>query len=255
MVSPNWSILQPVDVGERFQQGLQLGQRNALLQEERAYQQEGRQRERTMRNALTGAIDPATGNIDYGVARRAFIGAGDVQGAIGVDTARRSQEAAARAQLVDRVVRGARIVRRINPTDDASWQQVLAAAQRAGTDITDVPRTFDPAYRDQLLAAADANTDPSEGFTLGEGDVRVDQSGRVVARGAPQRPRYIPVPPGGRLELDPSYQGPTTGPAQGEVTATNPQTGERIRMNPQTQQWEPIAQGGAEQPSPRTFPQ
>lgn len=82
-----------------------------------------------------------------------------------------------------------------------------------------------------------------EGFTLGEGQVRYGPNGEVIASGPAQRPRYYPVQPGGRLELDPSYQGPTTdAPPPQRRTATNPQTGERIEVeyNPQTGQWQRV---------------
>lgn len=49
-----------------------------------------------------------------------------------------------------------------------------------------------------------------EGFTLGEGQVRYDAQGNRIAAGPPERPRYFPVQAGGRLELDPSYQGPVS---------------------------------------------
>lgn len=84
-----------------------------------------------------------------------------------------------------------------------------------------------------------------EGFTLSEGQIRFDANGQPIARGAPQRPRYYSVPPGGRLEMDPAAQ-----PAPQE--AVNPQTGERLRLNPQTNQWEPV-QGGPTPPASGTF--
>jgi len=147
---------------------------------------------------------------------------------------------------------GARIVRQINPQDEASWQRARALAQQAGVDLTDVPATFDPAYRDQLLAAGHALEDQQAPYTLGEGDVRYDANNQVIGRGGPPRPRYIPVPPGGRLVLDPSSTPPERAQQQPQ-TATNPQTGERVQLNPQTGQWEPV-QGGAGPQAPRPFP-
>lgn len=103
------------------------------------------------------------------------------------------------------------------PMDEQGWQMVRSAAQNAGVDLTEVPEHFDANYYQQLQAAArQIESARREPYTLGEGDVRYDGGNNVIGRGGPRQPRYYPVPPGGRLELDPSYQGPTTdAPAQG----------------------------------------
>lgn len=242
MTQIDWNLLQPVDVGGRFQQGYQ----NALLQREHqqelAVQQEERQRASQLRNALSGSLNPQTGAIDYDAARRAYIGAGDIQGAIGVDTARQAQTQRQRGVHDDNIIRGSRVVQQMNPTDDASWQRTLAAAHDAGVDITDVPQHFDPNYVQQLHAAARALADPSQGYTLGEGDVRYDVNGNVVGRGSPPRPRYYSVPQGGSLQSPELLQGagsspPATPPAVGAVEG-----GYRFRGgNPaDPASWEPL---------------
>jgi hypothetical protein len=254
----DWGIMRPVDIGARFQEGYDRQQQNALRQREVAFRDEERERSTELRNALTGAINPQTGAIDYGVARRAYIGAGDLQGAIGVDTASAAAASRQRELAQQNIVRGARIVRQMNPTDDASWQRTLAAARQAGVDLTDVPTTFDPNYMQMLLAAAAAASEPSEGFTLDEGAVRYDQNGNVVARGNQPRPRYFPVPAGGRLELDPSYSGPVAeaAPASSAPAVGAVEEGYRFRggdpANPAS--WEPV-QGGPPRQGAATFPQ
>jgi hypothetical protein len=146
MTDIQWNLLQPVDVGGRVQQGYQ----NALMQREHqqelAVQQEERQRATGLRNALSGSLNPQTGAIDFDAARRAYIGAGDFQGANRDDTARRTQATQQRTLHDENIVRGSRVVQQMNPTDDASWQHTLVAARDAGVDITDVPTHFDPHY-------------------------------------------------------------------------------------------------------------
>lgn len=51
---------------------------------------------------------------------------------------------------------GAAIVRQIKPTDDATWQQALATAHRAGADISGAPQHFDQQYVSNLVTIADA---------------------------------------------------------------------------------------------------
>lgn len=53
MTQIDWNILRPVDVGERFQQGYQGAQRNALMQREQAYQNENRAAQTEQRRMAT----------------------------------------------------------------------------------------------------------------------------------------------------------------------------------------------------------
>ncbi len=73
-------------------------------------------------------------------------------------TAQRQQEFTAEQQKIARenIIRGAQIVRQIQPKDQASWTQARATAQRLGIDVTQVPQEFDPQYVQGLIAAADA---------------------------------------------------------------------------------------------------
>jgi hypothetical protein len=60
----------------------------------------------------------------------------------------------------DSAVKGGKLIRQMQPKDDASWQQVLAAYAQMGGDISQVPQHFDPNYAQQLVAIADA-ADPA----------------------------------------------------------------------------------------------
>lgn len=267
-----WHLGAPRDIAADFRQGQEQAQRNALLQAQQAVQREERDRSMQLRNALAGSINKETGAIDYGAARSAYIGAGDLSGAMGVDTARHAQTQRTREVLRDNITQGARLARQIEqqtgrPVDAASWPMLRAAAQQAGIDLTGVPEHFDANYLTQLLSAADALADPSAGYTLGEGDVRIGANNQVVARGAPQRPRYYSVPPGGMLQAEPGSGGvqsaPVTPPAVGAVEngyryrggdPASPQSWEPVGGQPTSNvapDW-PVAGGAAS--VPRTFP-
>lgn len=56
----------------------------------------------------------------------------------------------------EKVLMGAKIVRQVNPKDDAGWQQVRAMAQQVGINLADVPPNYDPQYVQGLIAVADA---------------------------------------------------------------------------------------------------
>jgi hypothetical protein len=253
----NWGLLQGApNIGESFQSGLQMAQRNALAGQELGMRQQAIERENALRQGLQAAYDPATGSVDPQRMRAAYAGAGDIPGAMAFDAQRAQQQQQISEAEREQIVTGARIIRQINPRDETGWQQVIAAARQAGVDTANVPPTFDPQYVQSVLAAAQA-IDPEGGeqFTLGENDIRYDSTGRVIARGSPGRPRYYPVPQGGRLELDPSYQGPVSGatppaaPAPGTV-----EDGYRFRGGDpgDPANWEPV-QGGAGSGAPAPF--
>jgi hypothetical protein len=79
----------------------------------------------------------------------------------------------------EKIVMGAKIVRQIQPKDQAGWQQVLATASQLGIDLADVPTTWDQQtaqYAQGLVSIADA-LEPQK----------------------PQSDRFIPLQPGGSL--------------------------------------------------------
>lgn len=55
----------------------------------------------------------------------------------------------------ENIIKGAQLIRQLNPQDDASWQQALSMAQQAGIDIREVPQHYDPQYAQGLVKLAD----------------------------------------------------------------------------------------------------
>lgn len=151
--------------------------------------------------------------------------------------------ASASAQEREELKLAGRLLR--NVKDEAGYQQALAAGQRLGVDLTDVPPTFDPGWVQGALAAADALEAPQavEEYTLGRGEVRY-RGGQEIARGAAPPDQVVAVAPGGRAEvISPQWPG-SSAPQAAPTIAVNPQTGEQVMFNPQTGQWEPYAGGG-----------
>jgi hypothetical protein len=218
----NWGLLQGESIPNALNTGIALGQRNALLRrdldlEQRALDQRQLEAKQTQGRQQRQELDQQTQRL---------------------------------------IVTGARIIQQVNPTDEAGWQRVRAAAQQLGLPLDQVPPNFDPNYVQQVLTAAQAIAEHTgEQFTLGENDIRFDASGREIARGSPGRPRYYPVPQGGRLELDPSYQGPVSGgaPPAGPAPGTV-EDGYRFRGGDpgDPANWEPV-QGGAGSGAPAPF--
>jgi hypothetical protein len=60
------------------------------------------------------------------------------------------------AQHQDSILKGAEIIRQINPKDQRGWDQARALAAQAGIDISQVPPTFNPEYAQGLMSLADA---------------------------------------------------------------------------------------------------
>lgn len=56
----------------------------------------------------------------------------------------------------ENIVRGAQIIRQVQPQDQAGWDRARALAQQAGVDVSQVPPQFDPQYVQGISALADA---------------------------------------------------------------------------------------------------
>lgn len=133
----NWNILQPVDIGGAFNQAFQQGQ--AL------------QRQRATDNALMKyAQNP---NDPGSVSELAKY---DPRLAIQVRGQMQQQRAKQQEAQSDQILMGAKIIRQVQPKDQAGWQQALGLARQFGVDISQVPEQYDPAYVQQIVAAADA---------------------------------------------------------------------------------------------------
>ena len=130
-------LINPADVGagitQQFYQGMQ------------------KRREMETQNALSQyALNPDDPKAMEGLARY------NPQMAIQL-RAQRQQEAMRGLEAHrEKIVMGAKIVRQINPKDDADWQRVLQMAQQVGIDLADVPKQFDPQYVQGLIGVAEA---------------------------------------------------------------------------------------------------
>lgn len=142
----DWRLGVPtVDVGAQFQQGLEHGReqrrQNALLEAQR-----GLFANPDDPNALAayGQVDPAAA-MQYRTQRADQV---------------RTEQQRVTDQHREQIRLGARIVRQINPTDQAGWDRARAAAQSLGVPLDEVPAQFDPNYVQQLLAAGQALDTP-----------------------------------------------------------------------------------------------
>lgn len=209
----DWRLLgPPVDVAGAFQGGFARGSALRQMREERE-RQEGFQR------SALAAFDPQTGQIDPVRMRSAFAQAGDIEGAMRFEESQREQAAAQRTAQRQQMMDVARLLD--EATDQASYDRGRAIAQRMGLDMSDIPEAYDPAWVDQQRQIMrDFIERPQEMTSF----MREAQAAGIVPgseefRNAFNRrynaPRYFPLNPGGRLELDPSYTGPDA-PPRGE---------------------------------------
>lgn len=108
------------------------------------------------------------------------------------------------------------------PISPDRYPQALELARRAGIDVTG-HETYDPNFVGAVVQLRN-RLHPVAPVSVPEGGSLVNpQTGAVVGRGNPPRPRYYPVQPGGTLVLDPSYQEQPAGPMPtGEAPAFNP---------------------------------
>lgn len=81
------------------------------------------------------------------------------------------------AQHQENILKGAQIIRQLNPRDDATWQQAKAVAAQAGVDVSEVPDHYDPQYVHGIVSIADAFK-PQQGMQ-GK-DISVPQGGAVL---------------------------------------------------------------------------
>jgi hypothetical protein len=113
-----------------------------------------RRRESETQNALTRyAINPDDPSAMEGLARF------NPQMAIQLQERKRQEAIRGLEAHREKIVMGAKIVRQIQPKDQAGWQQVLATASQLGIDLADVPTTWDERtaqYAQGLVSIADA---------------------------------------------------------------------------------------------------
>lgn len=174
----------------------------------------------------------------------------------------RQQQAATAAKEQERqrwqLINGAKIVRQLQPKDDATWQQALATARQMGIDVSEVPKTYDPNYVQSLIAAADA-LDPVKGEQ--PTSFMRDAAAAGIMPGTPEfrqvfegrQMRFIPGPTGVDIVDPRAYVKGPTGPAASPGGGPEPGTvedGYRFKGGDpaRPENWEPVTQGG---PTPR----
>lgn len=144
--------------------------------------------------------------------------------------------------------------------DEASYQQNRATAQQYGIDVSTLPATFDPAWREQQIMTLKALQDPTKAEALSTaGKIATDQLGPDKVGTPEWRARVTeiwqtqeskPYVVGGETRLyTPRLGGP--GQSVGASPQSGPQPGaveDGFRFkggNPADRSsWEPVAQGG-----------
>ena len=226
MAEVMWNLLGAYpNPGEAFAQSFQQGM--------------AQRQEQQQRNALAAlAMNPADPQAQSAAAQFA---------PQAVMQARAQQQQSVQQQLEahrDNILKGAELIRQVQPKDQASWDQARALAAQAGIDISEVPAQFDPQYVQGITALADAfapektNPDPSsvreyqfakqQGFTGSYTDFL-----QFV-----HPPSPVTIPYGATVTQPGQHSG------SGEITATGP-GGQKLRLNPQTNQWEPMGGAGS----------
>lgn len=153
--------LQPVNFLESYARGLELGAARQGLEQEQLQRIKAAEQERTL-NELYAQSMGAGGQVDpnalmRGMAQRglgAQIPAFQAQQEeiLSKRATRRKTEADIAAAETDRQIKNATTIADMLGVakDQNSWAQLRSQAQAAGLDVSSVPETFDPIYRDTM---------------------------------------------------------------------------------------------------------
>lgn len=190
MVSINWSLLQPTDVGGAFQSGFARGRTqsalsalvtdpsntgamSALAQYEpglalqfgrEGERRQDRARQDQFRQSALAAFNPETGEMSAPAVRQAYMGAGDVEGLMQFEQGQASASAARSKTAQEQMLTVAKLL------DDAKDPQSYAIARSAagsmGLDLASVPETYDPAWVAQQRAIVAALGDEQKMTTF-----------------------------------------------------------------------------------------
>ncbi len=125
----------------------------------------------------------------------------------------RQQQGKQQAELTEasraNVLKGAQIIRQIQPKDQAGWDQALAAAQSMGIDTSSVPRQFDPTFAQNMVAIADTfEPNKAEQPTTMQRDYQFLQGrdpalAETYLKNKANPPRFMPDGAGGFVAVDP----------------------------------------------------
>lgn len=222
------------------------------LGQQMSQQKREAERKEQLREELTQAYDPNTGQVDPARARQAYVGAGDIEGAMGFDQAYAGIQEKVSARDQERIRLGSRLL--ANVTDEASYQAARRAADSAGIELGDEPESYDPQWVEGVKQIGSVleqvNAKQGEGFTLNPGAIRYGPNGQVLAKSP-----YDPIVESGGV----IYSRPPSGPAQPPQGA---QSMEQMAEAAIAAGADPAAvrarlqqmQGGAGPQGPQTFP-
>lgn len=216
MADVNWALgLQQSNPGQAFAQAFQQGMQD--------------NRQNTARNAMAALVQDPTNQRALAALAKA-----DPQVAMQFQHQQAQQTMTGLDQHRENIVKGAQIIRQINPKDDASWRQALSIAHQAGIDLTGVPTNYDPQYANGLVSLADAFAPQKEA----QPTASIQDYEYAKAHGYQgQFDQFEQM-------LHPGMSSPVTVPynatvSGGGATATGP-NGEKVQYNPQSGQWEPM---------------
>jgi hypothetical protein len=133
-------MFQQPNPGERFAQGFQQGQHNAR------------------QNKLRSAMAELARNPDN-VKAYEVLAEADPQAAMQYKQQRIEQAKASLQQYQGQLGVGAKIIRQVQPKDQAGWSQALAMAQQYGVDVSQIPQAWDQGgseYAQNLSGLANA---------------------------------------------------------------------------------------------------
>jgi hypothetical protein len=254
-------------------QAFGLGQQVSAQRRQLQEQEREADRARQLREGLVSAYDINTGRLDTQRARQAYVGAGDVQGAMQID----QQQATAQRQALEANRENVGFVARLaaGARDQASWDQVRSTLGRYGLDTSALPEQFDPAIPAQLQqeAAAFAKEPEQTPFMreAAAAGIRPGTPEFVNAFRNKNDPlRMVAVAAGGEVQPyrssdfsgappavgAPPAQAPSTQPTPAEINAQADAAiaagKDPALVNARRQQL--LGQGGAGQAAPRTFP-
>lgn len=161
------------------------------------------------REAMQGAVNAQTGEIDPVGMRRAYVAGGDLAGlqrfeAGRADGARQQQELArANMTTLARMVDGV--------TDQASYTRARMAAMRMGVDTSHMPDAYSPEVvedaRMMLRGLTEPRQQPERYFEANDGDQYVVRGGRVERLFDDPTPKYLMSPDSGGFVAVPGTGG------------------------------------------------
>ncbi len=208
-------------------QAFGMGREMAFQDRQRGRQEQQFQRDEGLREGLSRAYNPATGQIDQSAGRRAYAEAGDIGGALEFDQRMTAIHGAQFTQNRDRLIAGASFLRDVH--DEASFQAAIQRARAAGIDLADVPPAYDPQWVQGVvqigtrLQQAQHYQEPTtfqQDLTGAGIDPRSTEGVQLLRNRYAPQPHFGVGPNGEMVVVQPQQSGPSPAaapPAVGEV--------------------------------------